>query len=338
MRYRSNEPDDGEAVRRVLAGERETFALLLRRHHASTLRICRSILGSEAEARDVAQEATLQSFLGLGRLREPGQFGVWMHSIAANLARTALRRRRMLSLESLGERRRPDASWADAAPTPEEVRLARELHDEVLKALGGLSAVNREAVIGYYLEGHSYAELAELLNVPVSTIKGRLHKGRRQLAPTLAPVAREILGPGRKERVAVETNEMVEVVVDDVRKGAVNDESKLEWLREAGSLNDLIGRSEDGAPLPGGLVVLRETGGERVLPIWIGLSEALNIWNFVSGRQMSPPVRPMTYDLMRQMLETLGLSVQSVAVNRLAESTFYGDRTYAGKEPGTVGA
>ena len=329
MRYRSNEPDDEEAVRRVFAGEREMFALLLRRHHASVLRLCRNILGSEAEARDVVQEATLQAFLGLKRLREPRQFGAWLHSIAANLSRSALRRRRLLSLEPFGERARSDQSWTDAAPTPEEVSLARELHDTVLEALDGLSEVNREAVVGYYLEGYSYRELSELLNVPVSTVKGRLYKGRRQLEPALAPVAREILGPGRKEKADVEANEMVEVVVDDVMKNGFEDESKLEWLREAGFLNDLIGHSEDGAPLPGGIVVLRETGGERVLPIWIGLSEALSIWNFVSGRQMSPPVRPMTYDLMRQMLETLGLSVRSVAVNRLEKGTDYG--TYYGE-------
>ena len=72
---------------------------------------------------------------------------------------------------------------ADDAPGPEEVRLARELHDEVLGAIQRLSVPNREAVIGYYLQGYSQAELAELLGVPVGTVKGRLHKSREQLRP-----------------------------------------------------------------------------------------------------------------------------------------------------------
>jgi RNA polymerase sigma factor (sigma-70 family) len=199
MRRRNDDPDDERAVRLVLSGEREMLVPLLRRHYASTLRLCRRILGSESEAQDVVQEATLQAFLNLGRLREPRHFGAWLHSIAANLARSALRRRRPLSLDLLGEEAWPGAPLVDASPTPEEVRVARELHDTILEALSQLSSVNRKAVIGYYLEGHSYAELADLLNVPVSTVKGRLHKGRRQLEPTLTPVAREIFGTEWKE-------------------------------------------------------------------------------------------------------------------------------------------
>jgi RNA polymerase sigma-70 factor, ECF subfamily len=103
MRRRNDDPDDERAVRLVLSGEREMFVPLLRRHYASTRRLCRRILGAESEAQDVVLEATLQAFLNLGRLREPRHFGAWLHSIAANLARSALRRRRPLSLDLLGE-------------------------------------------------------------------------------------------------------------------------------------------------------------------------------------------------------------------------------------------
>ena len=201
MRGHNSTPNDAEAVRRVLAGRKEAFLTLLRPHQASVLGLCRKILGSESEAQDAAQEAALQAFLGLETLRELERFGSWLHSIAANLARYRLRQKRrrpLLSLESLGESsfrdtavrssgRRTDRLLVDSAPGPEEVRLARELHDEVLKAIRGLPVANREVVVGYYLQGYSHAELAELLGVPVSTIKGRLHKGRKQLEPYFGP-------------------------------------------------------------------------------------------------------------------------------------------------------
>lgn len=323
MRHLSSEPDDETMVRRVLAGERRLFAVLLERRRESVLRLCRRLLGSEADAQDVAQEAALQTFLGLGGLREPGRFGAWLHSVAANLARSELRRRRRRrsSLESLQEH---CGGLVDASPTPEEVRLARELHDEVLAALDGLSGVNREAVVGYYLEGHSYAELAALLGVPVSTVKGRLHKGRKQLAPALEPVAEQVLGERHeKEEMAVDENGMIEVVVDEVLKGGFDEEGYLRALKAAGSMYDLLELGmRDHKALPAAVVVLREARGERVLPIWVGLPDGLSIAASVAGRE---PPRPWTHDLIGQMLETLNLEVRSAAVLRLAEGVFYGE-------------
>jgi len=71
MRRHSHTPDDAEAVRLVLAGRKEAFVILLRRHRASVLGLCRRILGSQSEAQNVTQEAALQAFLGLETLREP---------------------------------------------------------------------------------------------------------------------------------------------------------------------------------------------------------------------------------------------------------------------------
>src|SRR5919112_609238 len=91
-----------------------------------------------------------------------------------------------------------------------------ETHDAIVAALNELSVVNREVAIGFYLEGYSYVELAELLGVPVSTVKGRLFKGRRQLRRTLAPTAREVLKPDRRPRKEhlMEASELVEAQID----------------------------------------------------------------------------------------------------------------------------
>ncbi|HEX9373558.1 MAG TPA: bifunctional nuclease domain-containing protein, partial [Roseiflexaceae bacterium] len=308
MHHHDDRRSDAALVALALAGEGEVFGTLLLRYYASVARLCHRLLGPTSEAQDVAQEAALQAFLGLSTLNEPARFGAWLHAIAANLARMELRRRRTLSLEALQD---PSSSsgrgaamvvlWAAGPPTPEEVHAAREVHDTIVAALSELSVVNREVVIGFYLEGYSYAELAELLGVPVSTVKGRLFKGRRQLRETLAPTAREVLKPDRrprKERL-MEASELVEVKIESIRSSVLT-QSRV--------------------------VVLSEQGGERLLPIWIGVFEGDAIRLALEGYQ---PQRPMTHDLALRLITPLGAQVQHVVVNKLAETTFYAQITLA---------
>ena len=94
--YRDRYDNQGDAtlVAFILAGEREAFDILLARYSSSVLCLCTTLLGNTFEAQDIAQEASLQAFLGLARLQEPARFAAWFHAIAAKLARSALRRRR----------------------------------------------------------------------------------------------------------------------------------------------------------------------------------------------------------------------------------------------------
>ena len=302
MKLQNQSPDDAALVARTLAGEREAFGPLLLRYYPSVLRLCRRLLGTSPAAQDIAQEAALQAFLGLARLHEPDRFGAWLHAIAANLARMALRRRRLLSLDALAEGGPLTVLWSAGAPTPEEVHAAREAHDAIVAALGELSSVNREVAIGFYLEGYSYAELAVLLGVPVSTIKGRLFKGRQQLRRVLGPLAHDVLKPDRRPRKerAMETTDLVEVKIDTVRTSTVDATHKV--------------------------VVLRAEGAEQVLPIWIGTFEGDAITMALEGQQ---PARPMTHDLALRLLEAMGAQVQGVVVNKLVENTFYAEITLA---------
>jgi RNA polymerase sigma factor (sigma-70 family) len=299
MNHHPDTRSDATLVALVLAGERETFTPLLLRHYTSVARLCRRLLGPMPEAQDTAQEAALQAFLWLGELQEAARFGAWLHAIAANLARMELRRRRTLSLDAVPDGAAMIVLWAAGPHTPEEVHAARELHDTIVAALSELSDVNREVVIGFYLAGYSYAELAELLGVPVSTVKGRLFKGRRQLRRTLAPTAQEVLKPDRRPQKEhlMETSELVEVKIESLRTSPL-------------TLHHIV--------------VLGEQGGERLLPIWIGPFEADAIQMALEGTQ---PHRPMTHDLALRLIEPLGGAVQQIIINRIAESTFYAEIT-----------
>jgi RNA polymerase sigma factor (sigma-70 family) len=301
MNHHDDQSSDAALVTLTLSGEREAFGPLLLRYYASVERLCRRLLGPTPEAQDITQEAALQAFLGLAQLHAPSRFGAWLIAIAANLARMELRRRRTLSLDALPEGAPMLVLWAAAPHTPEEIHAAREVHDTIVAALSELSVVNREVAIGFYLDGYSYAELAELLGVPVSTIKGRLFKGRRQLRQRLAATAHDLLKPDRRPRKEhlMEASELIEVKIDSIRKS-------------------LLTRQR--------VVVLRETDGGRYLPIWIGSFEGDAIKMAIEGQQ---PQRPMTHDLALRLLAPLGAQVQRVIINRLAETTFYAEITLA---------
>lgn len=296
MNHHDHEPTDAALVGLTLAGEREAFGPLLLRYYASVERLCRRLLGPTLEAQDIAQEAALQAFLGLAELSAPARFGAWLHAIAANLARMELRRRRTLSLDALPDGAPMMVLWTAAPHTPEEIHAAREVHDTIVAALSELSAVNREVAIGFYLDGYSYAELAELLGVPVSTVKGRLFKGRRQLRQRLAAAAHDVLKPDhRRKDLPMEAPEQIEVEIESIRKSLINASN---------------------------VVMLRAKDGSALLPIWIGTFEAEAI---AMSLQQLTPQRPMTHDLSLKMVAALGGQVQRVVVNRLVDKTFYAE-------------
>jgi RNA polymerase sigma-70 factor, ECF subfamily len=199
--------DDAELVAAVLAGDREAFGPLLARWQPSVLRLCRRLLGRGPEAEDVAQEAVVAAFVGLPRLADPARFGAWLHAIAANLARMELRRRHRQALEGLPPLGAEGLQGGEPGPTPEDAWASREIHQAILAALQALPPTTREAVIGFYLQGYSYHQLAELLGTPLSTVRGRLYHGRRQLRRTLRSLADEVLTPAptRREEQQMDT-------------------------------------------------------------------------------------------------------------------------------------
>jgi RNA polymerase sigma-70 factor (ECF subfamily) len=252
--------------------------------------MCRRLLGESWEADDVAQEASLQAFLGLERLADPASFGPWFHAIAANLARRVIRERRAAPVEAVPDGDGDRILWSVTTPTPEEVLAAREIHGRILSALAGLSLVNREAVIRYYLGGYSYAELAQVLGVPPSTVRGRLFQGRRQLRMLLGQAPTSVL------------SSMEEPV----------DKTDLVAVR----IGDFVGRHLNA---PDRLVLLYEQGGRRELPLTLSSAEG----EAVEEAMAQTPPHPAPHDLLLRAVQALGGQVERTVVDRLAEGTFY---------------
>ena len=296
----SERRDDAELVAAVLAGDREAFGPLLARWQPSVLRLCRRLLGPGPQAEDVAQEAAVAAFLGLPRLADPVRFGAWLHAIAANRARMALRRRRLLLLEGLP----PDAAvgllGADSGPTPEDAWASREVHQAILAAFQALPPATREAVIGFYLQGYSYQQLAELLDLSLSTVRGRLYHGRRRLRRTLRPLADEVLTPAptRREEHRMDTTGLLDADVAFV--------GRLAFATDC-------------------VVMLQERGGPRQLalePVDAATGEVVEL---ILKRQQ--PLTPSTHDLLPRLIAALDGRVEHITIRRLVGQALYGDIT-----------
>jgi RNA polymerase sigma-70 factor (ECF subfamily) len=293
-RFYADEPD-AALVAQALAGNREAFDTLAGRYYASVLRLCNRLLGDPVQAEDIAQEAILQAFLGLDRLQQPARFGAWLHAIAANLARSSLRRLKTVSLDGLEPTGRSTVRHLTSFPSLEQIIVLREIHDAILTALMELSTVNREAVIGYYLEGYSYVELANLLGVPVSTVKSRLFKGRQQMREQLGGLRQPSQNPAA-----------------DVRKESP---MRLEFIPlqiEMICEYALTQRS---------ILVLRTLTDDRYLPIKLMPDEASAIERALKNQPDSLPVTPQ--DTLLQIVSSLGGRIEQILLQPLVEQNYY---------------
>lgn len=170
---------DGEVVRRVLAGERPLFEVLMRRYNQRVYRIVRSILRGEAEAEDAMQQAWLSAWRQLPRLDAPEALPGWLARIAANEALGRLRRRaREVALEE-------EHDMATGAADPERLAAAREQVAAVEAAIDRLPEGQRTAFVLRDVEGLDTGEAAAALGISPLVLRVRLHRAHRALRAEL---------------------------------------------------------------------------------------------------------------------------------------------------------
>jgi RNA polymerase sigma-70 factor (ECF subfamily) len=184
--------EDLDAVRRCLAGDREAFSdLVLRwqdRIYGAVLRMVR-----DAEtARDLAQETFVRAYSKLHTYQGGAAFGTWLYSIAVNQVRTEMRRRGALkrgdavSLDAMcagDDERTYDP--ADPRPAPEADVSMREQCAILRAEIDRLDPEFREVVVLREMQDLSYEEIATIVDVPVGTVRSRLHRARETLRERL---------------------------------------------------------------------------------------------------------------------------------------------------------
>ncbi len=183
--------DDAALVAAAVAGERQAFAALVERHQTRVLALLERLTGCHEQARDLAQETFVSAYRKLASFEHRSAFSTWLHRIACNHAAAAGRRRRpVASLDAPPAPGRPAvapvARVADVSARLEHEDLARQ----IAAALGRLDGRYREVVVLCDMQGAGYEEIAATLDIPLGTVRSRLHRGRLELRRLLAAADR----------------------------------------------------------------------------------------------------------------------------------------------------
>ena len=190
---------DEVLVRRARSGEAAAFDELAGRHRRAAYLLAVQLLGNADDALDATQDALLSFYDTLDRFESARPVRPWLYSIVRNRCRDLLRRRRVRRSEPLagedGETWRPEL--VDARADPQRDALAGDLRRSVWQALGGLAPEHREIVVLRDYQDLSYAEIADVLDIPQGTVMSRLHRARKQLAAALAHLAPDTTGRNR---------------------------------------------------------------------------------------------------------------------------------------------
>ena len=188
--------DEAELVGELQSGSDSAFEWLVTYYHASVYNLVYGILADRADAADVTQEVFFRAFRGIGGFRRGSSLKTWLYRISV---RQALNHRRwcwrhhrgQISIDAEQEGFIPANDLRDSESlSPFEQFSAQESQATVRRALAQVPAIFRSAVILRDLEGLSYEEVAEVLEISVGTVKSRILRGRRILKDILEPMVR----------------------------------------------------------------------------------------------------------------------------------------------------
>jgi RNA polymerase sigma-70 factor (ECF subfamily) len=173
----TGEPPDATLVEVARRGDRDALEELLRRHHDRIAALCRRMCGNDADAADATQEALIAIVRGLDRFDHRSAFGTWAYRVATNACLDELRRRSRRPVVGLDRVPEPVSHNDPAAAVAASI--------DVDAALATLPAEFRAAVVLRDLCALDYREIAEVLRVPVGTVRSRIARGRAAVAAHL---------------------------------------------------------------------------------------------------------------------------------------------------------
>lgn len=182
--------DDASLIDSALAGDTGAFGQLVERYQDRLYNALVRFLGSAEDARDVTQDTFLQALTKLRTFRRESAFYTWLYRIGFNLAMSRRRREKpCVSIDRLT--REAGAEPSDNGAPPDRGLLDAERATKVQLALGRLAEEQRQVVVLREIENCSYETMAEILDVPIGTVRSRLFRARLQLKEYLEEVLQE---------------------------------------------------------------------------------------------------------------------------------------------------
>ena len=189
----SADAGDLSLVRRVQAGDRSAYDLLVLKYQHKVVKLVMRYTRNPADAEDIAQEAFIKAYRALPQFRGDSAFYTWLYRIAINTAKNALvaRGRNPVSLhiDAHDDEDGPDLLSRLRDPdTPEGLALTDEIRETVNAAIDALPEDLRTAIVLRELEGLSYEEIAAAMECPIGTVRSRIFRARESIDKRLGAV------------------------------------------------------------------------------------------------------------------------------------------------------
>lgn len=307
------ERTSAELVAQARRGDKDAFGCLIERYEGMVTRLASRMIAEQAVARELVQEAFVQSYLSLDHLRDAARFESWLYGITLNVCRNYLRDQKAQALSLDGIDEALETQSMDGASDPQSIAEEREMRRHVLRAVMGLSPGERAATLLFYYEQHTIQEIAQSLSISVTAVKGRLHRARNQLRAQLAALY-EVLPQERREQRK--------------KREQIKQREKRKKVSKQHMRPVTIASVREHPTTQQHVVILKDDT-DRKLTIWIGKPEA---WAIASGLQGVEMPRPMTAQLMLKLLEATGATLEEVRIDALSLAVLVKCPIYAADE------
>ena len=185
--------DDHRLISNSRAGDTAAFGVLVTRYQDRLYNTVFRLVGNTEDARDVVQEAFISAYQSLATFKGDSAFFTWLYRIAINNAISMKRKQRAVLRLTGGLGNGVVAEPMDRSDASQPSRALEMADDErrVHQALGRLSAEHRTVLVLKDMEGRKYEEMAEILEVPIGTIRSRLHRARLEMRDILLQEEKE---------------------------------------------------------------------------------------------------------------------------------------------------
>ncbi len=180
-------PDDHRLIAECLQGRTAAFGELVRRYQDRLYNTVFRLVDNAEDAQDVIQESFLNAYQSLGRFKGDSQFFTWLYRIAVNTAISFKRKRRVVLAAKATHISAGGTEPLDSSEfsRPEHALEKAEQERRIQEALQRLSAEHRAVLILKDMEGQKYETMAEILQVPIGTVRSRLHRARLEMRELL---------------------------------------------------------------------------------------------------------------------------------------------------------
>jgi len=202
---RTDELTDKAVLMQAL-DDQSFLAILVKRYRTPLHNFVSRFVGDRETAEDIVQETFLRCLRHRHQYPAIEQVSTWLYTIAGNLAKTELRRRKRWHWIPIGpsedEERTSFYEPLSAEKQPGEITDTKTVHSSVVDAIEALPDEFREAVLLRDLNGLPYEEIAKIIDCPVGTVKSRVNRGRLRLQQSLRDLAEEVIGSLSPEKAA----------------------------------------------------------------------------------------------------------------------------------------